>query len=53
MADSAHPLPDRPEQSDEEIVRDVKAALRKMVIALARKAAYEDHLAAMEQRAES
>jgi len=36
--------------SDDQVRVDVKASLRKMVIALARQAAYQDHLAAMSKR---
>jgi len=53
MANSAILIPEPPEPYDAEVVRDVKAALRKMVIALAQKAAYEDHIAAMARRTES
>jgi hypothetical protein len=53
MPPAARLIPGPPQPYDEEVVRDVKAALRKMVIALARQAAYEDHMAAMRERSPS
>ncbi len=53
MADAARPLPGLPVPSDEEILREVNDVLDRMVIALARKAAYEDHIAARAPKSSS